>query len=125
VNLDTNHLAPEESIQFGRALWRILQHISDGDPRLGPIHLSKIDIDDGFYRIWIDADDVPKLGVMFPKAPGEELLVGFPLVLQMGWIQPWRRKKMHRLSTGLLKTKWKRGASQVHTHLTYFKNQVF
>jgi hypothetical protein len=51
VNLDTIPLAPPESMQFGRDLWRILQQVSDTDPRLGPVHLSKIDIVDGFYQI--------------------------------------------------------------------------
>jgi hypothetical protein len=46
-------------MQFGRALWRVLQQISDADTRLVPVHLSKIDIADGFYRIWIKAEDVP------------------------------------------------------------------
>jgi hypothetical protein len=87
VNLDTIPLAPAESMQFGRALWRILQQVYDADPRLGPVHLSKIDISDGFYRIWINATDVPTLGIMFPIAPGAEPLVGFPLVLPMGWMQ--------------------------------------
>jgi hypothetical protein len=86
VNLDTIPLAPQESMQFGRALYRILQQILDADPRLGSVHLSKIDIADGFYRIWINAEDVPKLGIMFPGEDGEQL-VGFPLVLPMGWMQ--------------------------------------
>jgi hypothetical protein len=86
VNLDTIPLAPPESMQFGRALWRILQQVSDADPRLGPVHLSKIDIADGFYQIAITADDVPKLGVVFPSEG--EPLIGFPLVLPMGWMHP-------------------------------------
>jgi hypothetical protein len=61
--------------------------VSDADPRLGPVHLSKIDIADGFYRVWINATDVPKLGIMFMTSPGAEPLVGFPLVLPMGWMQ--------------------------------------
>jgi hypothetical protein len=49
--------------------------------------LSKIDISDGLYRIAIRSEDVPKLAVMFPTAPGEETLIGLPLVLPMGWKQ--------------------------------------
>jgi hypothetical protein len=86
VNLDTVPLAPQESMQFGRALHRVLQQVSDADPRLGPVHLSKIDIADSFYRIGINANDIPKLGIMFPGNDGEQL-VGFPLVLPMGWMQ--------------------------------------
>jgi hypothetical protein len=85
VNLNSIPLAPQDSIQVGRALWCILQQISDADTRLGPVHLSKIDIADGFYHIWIKAEDVPKLGIMFPS--NGEPLVGFPLVLPMGWMQ--------------------------------------
>jgi hypothetical protein len=72
-------------MQFGRALWQVLQQVSDADPRLGPVHLSKIDIADGFYCIWIKAEDVPKLGVMFPSE-GEPLMAP-PLILPMGWMQ--------------------------------------
>jgi hypothetical protein len=71
VNDDTIQLCPAESMQFGRALLRILQKIARSDPRLGPVYLSKIDISDGFYRIAIRSEDVPKLVVMFPTAPGE------------------------------------------------------
>jgi hypothetical protein len=88
VNLDTTPLAPSEAMQFGKALWRILQQVSTASPRLGPVNLSKIDIADGFYIIWINPNDVPKLGVMFPGAPGDEPLIGLPLVLPMGWMQP-------------------------------------
>jgi hypothetical protein len=78
VNIDTIPLAPEEYMKFGRALWRILQQISDIDPRLGPVHLSKIDIADEFYRIAINANDVPKLGVMLPTAPRRGTLGRIP-----------------------------------------------
>jgi hypothetical protein len=66
VNPDTIEFCPEESMQFGRALLRILQQISRSDPRLGPVYLSKIDITDGFYRIAIRLDDIPKLAIKFP-----------------------------------------------------------
>jgi hypothetical protein len=85
VNDDTIELCPTESMQFGRSLLRILQKIARSDPRLGPVYLFKIDISDGFYRIAIRSEDVPKLSVMFPTAPGEEQLIGLPLVLTMGW----------------------------------------
>jgi hypothetical protein len=47
----------------------------------------KIDLSDGFYRIPVRADDITKLGVVFPTAPGEPPLVAFPLVLPMGWTE--------------------------------------
>jgi hypothetical protein len=45
----------------------------------------KLDISDGFYRIGLNIDDIPKLGVVFPTLPGDEPLITFPLVLPMGW----------------------------------------
>jgi hypothetical protein len=87
VNDGTIELCPEQSMQFGRALLRILQKIANSDPRLGLVYLSKIDIVDGFYRIAIRSNDVPKLAIMFPTAEGEEPLVGLPLFLPMGWKQ--------------------------------------
>jgi hypothetical protein len=45
----------------------------------------KLDLSDGFYRIGLIVDDIPKLGVIFPTLPGEEPLIAFPLVLPMGW----------------------------------------
>ena len=85
VNEETLPLAPAEAMQFGHALDRILREILLADPKLGPIHMLKLDISDGFYRIDIAPDDIPRLGVVFPVSPGSEPLVAFPLVLPMGW----------------------------------------
>jgi hypothetical protein len=59
-------------MHFGRALWRILRHIKSANPHLGPVHFSKIDLADVFYRVWVRASDVPKFGVLFPAQDGEE-----------------------------------------------------
>jgi hypothetical protein len=75
----------EEAMQFGKALWRILAGIVQANPRLGPVYLSKVDIADGFYRIWVKAADIPKIGVLLPAEQGQERLIGFPVVLPMGW----------------------------------------
>ena len=85
VNADTLPLATMEAMQFGHALDRILREILLADPSLGPVHLIKLDISDGFYRIAVNIDDIPKLGVIFPTQPGAEPLIAFPLVLPMGW----------------------------------------
>jgi hypothetical protein len=87
VNLETIPLAPPEAMQFDRALWRVLSTIHHTDPRRGPVYLSKIDIADGFYRISVNDGDVAKLGVVVPTEPGEPQVIGFPLVLPMGWMQ--------------------------------------
>jgi hypothetical protein len=87
VNIDTVPLAPREAMQFGRALQRILSAIVHADPRYGPVQLAKIDIADGFYRVWLRLADVPKLGVVLPTAPGFTPLIAFPLALPMGWVE--------------------------------------
>ena len=85
VNDETLPLAPSEAMQFGHALDRILRELLLADPKLGPMYMLKLDISDGFYRINLAAEDIPRLGVVFPVKPGEEPLVAFPLVLPMGW----------------------------------------
>jgi hypothetical protein len=85
INDDTVLVAPLETMQFGKLLWLILSAIVRSNPRLGPVYLSKIDIADGFYRIWVQSADVPKLGVLLPAIEGQEKLIDFPLVLPIVW----------------------------------------
>ncbi|KAI2499709.1 hypothetical protein MHU86_14790 [Fragilaria crotonensis] len=87
VNDETIALAPKEAMQFGRALQRIIQTVVESDPRYGPVYLAKIDIADGFYRVWVNVRDIPKLGVVLPTSPGSPQLVAFPLALPMGWVE--------------------------------------
>ena len=85
VNSETLPLAALDSMQFGHALDRILREILLADPAMGPVQMLKIDLSDGFYRLDLNVEDIPKLGVVFPTNEGEEPLVAFPLVLPMGW----------------------------------------
>ena len=91
VNQSTLPIAPLEAMQFGQALDRILREILLANPRFGYVHMKKTDMSDGFYRVDVNPDDVPKLGVVFPTRPGCERLIAFPLVLPMGWKNspPW------------------------------------
>jgi hypothetical protein len=74
-------------MQFGKALEWIMQDNVDANPRFGPIHLMKVNIADGFYRIWVHAPDIVKLVVSIPTLEGDEPLVALPLMLPMGWTQ--------------------------------------
>jgi hypothetical protein len=88
VNAATVNLVPREAMQFGRTLERLLFHIRHADPAHGPVYLSKIDIADGFYRVWLQANAAPKLAVVLPSQPGQqEPLIGIPLTLPMGWVE--------------------------------------
>ena len=86
INDDTVPLAPSESMQFGRALERILHKIRRANRRFGPTYMIKVDIADGFYRLFVSAPTTATLGVVFPHHADEEALVAFPLVLPMGWV---------------------------------------
>jgi hypothetical protein len=87
LNDDTIRLGPPEAMQFGKALERLLHQIVNANPQFGPVHLIKVDIADGFYRIWVNTDDIPKLAVSLPPLEGTEPLLALPLVLPMGWTQ--------------------------------------
>jgi hypothetical protein len=49
--------------------------------------MSKVDISDGFYRIWLTADEAVALSIMLLKVPGEPQLIAIPLTLPMGWVE--------------------------------------
>ncbi len=85
VNKDTLPLAAMEAMQFGWSLKCILWEILFDKPAHGPVQMIKLDISDSFYRIGLNIDDIPKLGVVFPMLPGDESLIAFLLVLPMGW----------------------------------------
>ena len=87
LNDETLKLSPQESMQFGRCLERIITQVVRADPRYGPVKFIKIDLADGFYRVFVRTEDIPKLGVAFPSLDGEEPLVAFPLALPMGWTE--------------------------------------
>ena len=74
-------------MQFGRALQRVFTTIIHAHPRYGPVQMAKIDVADGFYRVWVQSSDVSKLGVVLPAAPNCEPLIAFPLALPMGWVE--------------------------------------
>ena len=85
VNEHTIPDLPKEVMQFGGTLPRLLWLLHHADPAKGKIHLSKFDIDNGFYRLFLDADDALKLATLMPRYKGEEQLLTIPLVLTMGW----------------------------------------
>jgi hypothetical protein len=87
VNQDTVKLAPRVAMQFGKALERILRHVVEANPVHGPVYLIKIDISDGFYRIWLNSSNIPTLAVSLPPLHGNKTLIALPLVLPMGWTE--------------------------------------
>jgi hypothetical protein len=87
INEQTLPTAPQESMQFGRTLLRVLQEIVYANPEHGPVSMFKLDIADGFYRVWLKPEDIPKLAVSFPTSNTEDPVLAFPLALLMGWVE--------------------------------------
>ncbi len=87
VNQDTERVAHREAMQFGKALKRVLRTILEAPATEGPCYLLKIDLSDGFYRVQVDPERVPGLGVVLPSDEKSSPLIAFPLVLPMGWCE--------------------------------------
>jgi hypothetical protein len=87
VNDETLPQAPPEAIQFGGTLNRLLWDIRHADPAYGPVRLSKYNIKDGYYRMFLRADDCPRLAIIMPRYEGEEQLIAIPMARTMGWVQ--------------------------------------
>ena len=84
VNYDTVPLAPPEAMQFDQTLKQLLQRIHCANGVFGPVYMSKIDLSNGFYRLWLRPEDTVKLAVLFLSRQGEAPLVGIPLTNPMG-----------------------------------------
>ena len=57
VNYHTIPDLPHEVMQFGGAHPRILWLLHHANPTAGPVYLSKFNITDGFYCMFLKADD--------------------------------------------------------------------
>ena len=85
VNEHTIANLPKEVMQFGGCLPRLLWILRHANPAKGKVYLCKFDIDNGFYRMFLDADDTLKLAALMPRYDGEEQLIVVPLSQTMGW----------------------------------------
>ena len=54
-------------MQLGGALPRILDALRHADHAFGSVYLSKCDIKDGFYRLFLEAANAPMLAVTLPQ----------------------------------------------------------
>jgi hypothetical protein len=85
VNRHSLPVAPTASMQFGRALQRILQRLAYSNPPFGPTLLAKIDLADGYYRVPLSTHAALQLSVCLPNDGHGTPLLGIPLSLPMGW----------------------------------------
>ena len=115
VNEDTVKFAPSGSMQFGKALERLLHKIRHANPEHGPVYMNKIDIADGFYRMWLRPDSSPALACAMPRYEGEPPLVAIPIALPMGWVEsPPSFCAMTETIADLANARMRRGYAPVH-----------
>ena len=67
VNQDTLNIAPAEAMQFGCTLWGLLYCIHCANNNFRPVYMSKIDLSDGFYKLFLHPKDIHHLAVLFPS----------------------------------------------------------
>ena len=72
-------------MQFDRTITRLLAKIHRANDRFRPVYMFKIDLPDGFYRLWLRPEDTFWLAMLFPSRPGEPPLVGISLTNPMDW----------------------------------------
>jgi hypothetical protein len=92
INMMTVNLSPKEVMQFGRALDRLIHSIVHANLAYGPVKKMKVDLADGFYRMWLQMRDIPKLALVLPPlVRSTKPLIALPLGLPMGWVEspPW------------------------------------
>ena len=87
LNESTDPHSPPEAMQFGGALLRVLYLIRHADPKFGPTKASKHDVTDGFYCMFLRAQDLLRLAIVLPRYEGEPQLIGIPMSTTMGWTQ--------------------------------------
>ena len=87
INETTIHHAPPEAMQFGGAMPRVLRSTRHSNPKFGPPKLGKLDLKDGFYRLYLEAGDLLRLALLLPPYEGEPQLIGIPMACTMGWVQ--------------------------------------
>lgn len=85
VNDHTLPTVAPEAMQFGGTLFRVAQQVHHANPQFGPVHFSKFDLKDAFYKFHTRPQHAPKLAVILPRYQGMPPLIAIPLVITMGW----------------------------------------
>ena len=87
VNDTTTKLSPTEPVQkIGQVLPR-LPYFMATTPEDEEIHLSKVDLSDGFWRLIVDPKQKWNFCYVMPDPPGSRTRIVVPSALQMGWAE--------------------------------------
>ena len=77
-----------ESMQFRQATSRLIRHIFQVNPVLGPVFLSKVKISDAYMRIWFHPKYIPCLDIIVLTCPSyTDVLIRFYFYLSMGYFE--------------------------------------
>ena len=80
--------ALSEAMQFRRLLPHLLHHILQSDSNLGPVFLSKVELEDTYMRVWDLPEDITRLVlVVLPYPSDTQKIIGVHLYLKMGYIE--------------------------------------
>ncbi|KAI2489626.1 hypothetical protein MHU86_24957 [Fragilaria crotonensis] len=87
VNSTTTSLSPQQPVkELGQVFSRLLDFLA-AVPLQEIIHLAKIDLSDGFWRMLVDADDKWHFAYVLPGSPTDPIRLVIPHALQMGWTE--------------------------------------
>ncbi len=87
VNDTTALQAPSVPVkQIGKVLPRLLQYMPDTPVGLH-ILFSKLDVNDGFWRLILQGTDCYKFAYMLLQVAGKLIQIVVPLAVQMGWVE--------------------------------------
>jgi hypothetical protein len=87
VNDTTHPSAPTKPVkEIGTVLPRMFEFMAAA-PSKEHVLFSKIDLSDGFWRMFVSAEDSWNFAYVFPAVPGEPIRLVIPNALQMGWTE--------------------------------------
>jgi hypothetical protein len=72
--------------ELGRVLLRLFDFLASVPPS-EVIHLAKIDLSDGFWRMLVNKDNKWHFAYVLPGAPKDPVQLVIPHALQMGWTE--------------------------------------
>ena len=87
--LTTEATAPAHSMsQLGQVLPRVIYHMATWPTSDGPVHMAKLDIKDGFWRVAVESSGELAFCYVLPpdpNMPDTDPIIVIPQALQMGW----------------------------------------
>ena len=87
VNCTTQRLAPTEPVHEIRQVLPRLFHFMASTPEDQEIHLSKVDLSNGFWHLLVESAQKCTFCYVIPDPSGAQTRIVVPSALQMGWAE--------------------------------------